>query len=561
MLRKSARIAFAIVVIQSAVAVAASQRLAVADADGRSIAIIDVNSGKGLGSISVEGSADKVLASSDGKRIVAISRGAGKTTWLGEFRPTTRATATVIDGTSMKILQRVELGWDASDAQITNDGKMLVVLSPGVDAKPPDFRPASLWVVDLTRGTPAGKADFDRLAQGSLLSGDQKQAVVYFEGSPGKRPTLVRFVDLVGLQPAGEIAIDAKTRSPAAFEGHDFIYLLDPPLSRAGTLYVVSASQRKLVGSYPVGLSATIGAFDEESGRLFVLSQSASKGERGFNGQLDVFKNGAPLTKQTIVDYPANMTFTPDRKLALISGVNLEAVPLDTLQPERPVKCGPGYEIHVAPDQKRAYLYEWGENRCCFVTVFDLPSRTNMKSFLIGSKGARFGQAIVAAAATAGSYSTARSTAKASGASSFYYTVYTPRIGNAGRGMMVIRPDGKFAYAIDPQTSYITVIDGESGERLSSIAVGAGAREAVAMKDASTIAVLGSKSVTFFDTKTNDKRGEATFTGEVRGFETSADRTRGVAITDGRIAVYDEMGNPVGETVVMKRPAHWVFLP
>lgn len=561
MLRKSA-VLIVVLVLFSAVGFGASSRLAIADSEGKAVSIVDVDSGKLVGSVSLADAPDKVFATPDGKRVVAVSRGAGKTTWIGEFRPKVKASATIVDLQSMKAGQRIELGWDATDAQITPNGKTLVILSPGVDAKPPENKSASLYAIDLTSGNVIGSVNFDRPANGAVVTGDQKQAVVYFEGAPRqKRPTVLRFVDLGTMEASGDVSIEAKTVGPAAFEGHDFIYLLDPPLGRAGTLHVVSASQRKLAGSHPVGQQALIGAFDEESGRLYVLSQSTTRGTRGFNGEMYVFRNGAPETVKKMVDYPARMVFTPDRKLALVAGSDLNVIPLDKLEPEPTVKGGPAYEMYVSPDQKRAYLYYWSEQQCCSVGVYDLPTRTLMKSYLIGSKGARFGQALLALAATAGSYSSGRSAAGSSGSSSFYYTVYTPKIRTAGRGMMILRPDGKFAYALDPQTNYVTVIDSESGERLQGIKVGGGSRELVALKDASTIAVIGAKGVTFVDTSANAEGGKHEFTGELRGFESAAGGTRGVALADGKVLVVDGSGKLVGDVTTVKKPADWLFLP
>ncbi len=542
---------------------AATQRMAVADHDGRAVLIIDMSEGKTISSIALgTDTPDQVLATPDGSRIVAITRGPGKTTWLGEFRPTAQASATVIDGASSKILQRIDLGWDASDAQITKDGRTLVVLSPGVDAKAPDGKNAALYAIDLAKAAVSGKTDFDRVAKGMLVAGDQKVAAVYFQGNRrANRPNTIRFVDIASMQTAGEgIAIPGEVKPPATFSGHDFIYVLDTPKRQAANVYVISASQQKLTGTFTLQQNPNIIGYDESSGRLFVSGQSASKGQKGQNGQLVVFRNGAPEKTIPVADNPLALAYTADRKNAIITGSSVTLVALDPLEAKGQIKEGAAAsEIYVSPDGRRAYFYLNVPDASSRVTVFDLPGMTQMKSYMVGSSGMRWAKGLAAVALTAASYSAGRSAAASSGRSSFYYTIYSPWGANGGRGMMAVRDDSKFAYAVDPNTGYVSVIDGESGERLEGIRV-RGAYELVALKDNSILAVAGSDGVTFIDTGKNDKSAEATIEGSLRGLETTADRSRLIALYDGKLAVYDERGKLLGDTSV-KRPAGWVFLP
>jgi hypothetical protein len=537
----------------------ASDRLAIADSDGKAIAILDVASGKIVSSVALPDPPSQVLATADGKRLVAISRGPGKFSWLGQFRPTGKASATVIDTESMNVLGRIELGWDAADAQITSDGRRLMVLSPGVDMEGADGRLGSVHVIDLVKGAVAGSINLERPAQGALLSGDQKQVVIYSQGAPrAKRPTLLRFLDLEKMDaPPSDVLIAAKTLPPAAFEGHDLIYLLDPPATRGGTLHIVSASQHKLLASHTVGRNASLGAFDEDSGRLFVLSQATGEGQRG--GRLDVFKDGQLLgATKPVVNQPHRMTFTPDRKQAIIGGNDTLIMPLDGPGPESVLGAGAAYEVHFTPDMKRAFFFYWNENACCSVAVVDLPKRETMKTYLIGSKGARLGQALVAGLLGAASYMSSAGLARSTGSSSFYYTVYMPRVASAGRGMMVVRPDG-IAYALDPQTDYVTRIDAESGERLEGIKVGGGSRQLVPLQDNAVISVVAARTVTFIDTATQQKSGVLTFAGELRGVETNSGGTRGIALGDRRVVVFDAAGKTVAEVTTLEKPVGWVF--
>lgn len=114
-------------------AYAGPEKIAIADHDGAAVVIIDASDGKALGSVSLgQDSPDRILAAPDGSRLAAISRGPGTITWaLHNFRPTGHGSASIIDAGTMTLAKRFELGWDATDAQVTDDSRTLVVLSPG----------------------------------------------------------------------------------------------------------------------------------------------------------------------------------------------------------------------------------------------------------------------------------------------------------------------------------------------------------------------------------------------------------------------------------------------
>ncbi len=338
----------------------------------------------------------QVLASPDGSRLVAISRGPGATSWLGKFNPAGKAAVAVIDSSTMTVLARNELGWDASDAQITADGKSAVILSPGAASKP--F--SSIYVVDLASGNVVARQHLPRRAAGSLLAGSGHVAV-YFEGAPKNGvPTLLSFLELPSLEMAEEVRIDRKTVAPAAFENHDLIYLLEQSGFRPATLYAVSIAQRKLVATHPVGEVASIGAFDPAASRLYVLSQSSTRGKHGFNGRIDIFRNGEVEHALKTTDYPTKMTFTPDRTRALIhSSTDTSVLDIATMQQdEKPVSyVGVPHSIAFTPDQKRAVLFMASEEGCCGAILFDVEKKEAIKHMRVGGAGIRIAEALLAA--------------------------------------------------------------------------------------------------------------------------------------------------------------------
>lgn len=534
-----------------------AERLVVAGSTG--VAIIDTVSGKTISSAPVAGGATQLLATRDGSRLVAISRGPGATSWLGNFKPKGKATVSVIDGTTMKVLRQQELGWDASDAQISADEKTVVILSPGAMG-----RFASAWAIDLATGEVAGKADFYRSAHGLLLTASN-HAVVYFEGAPKKAPTRLTFMEVPALKVTNELEIEGRTLPPAAFENQDLIYLLEASGNKPATLNVISASQQKIVATPEVGQLAAIGAFDPATSRLFVLSHSTERGKRGYNGRIDIFRNGELEKSMKTVDGPEAMTFTPDRRKAFVHDTTHSTLlNLETFeQTEKPFWLATPHSTYFTPDQKRALFYFAAENTgCCAASVFDMENETMMKHFGVGGRGARIAEALLAATVTAASFASAQAEAKRSGASSFHYSVYTPRTTTTvGAGPLTVHPDGKFAYAVDAKTSRVTTIDLTIGDRQKAdINIKGGARELVAMKKGAVLAVMGEKSLTFVDSAARSVIAEHAFPGELRRVELTGDGSRAIAVADGRIAVFDDQGRVLAENTSVAAPNDWILM-
>ena len=547
----------AVVFLTILTAPALAERLAVAGTTG--VTILDTATGKSVASVAVPGGATKILSTRDGSRLIAISRGPGATSWLGNFKPKEKASVAVIDGASMKVLAQNQLGWDATDAQLTADEKHVVILSPGAGAKP--F--SSAHVIDVATGAVAGKIDFlPRRASGSLVLGSN-QAVVYFEGNK-EVPTLLQFFDLPSLTKSSELTIKGKTVAPAAFENHDFIYLLEASGFRAATLNIVSASERKIVATPEVGQIASIAAYEQETGRLYVLSQSTERGKRNFNGRLDIFRDGKIEHALKTVDIPKTMTFTPDRKRAFIhSTVDTSIIDLATLeQTEKPIRYfASPHSGYFTPDQKRAVFYFATDEACCGAMVFNMETGEVMKHLRLGGIGIRIAEALLAVGATAASFADAQTTAKRTGASSFYYSVYTPRASTVGRGPLVVGADGKFAYGVDSKSNRVTTIDLTIGDRLKTdIDIPNGAREMVALKNGGVLAVMGEKGLTFIDPVARTVIAEHKFPGELRRVEVSEDGERAIAVADGRIAVFDTAGKVLAENTTVAEPSDWIVM-
>jgi hypothetical protein len=258
------------------------------------------------------------------------------------------------------------------------------------------------------------------------------------------------------------------------------------------------------------------------------------------------------------------MLFTPDRKRAFIHGVdNTSILHFDTLeQPGKPIGIFTPHSGYFTPDQKRAVFYFASAERCCAAAVVNMETEEMMKAVRLGGIGIRIAEAILAVGATAASFADAQASAKRTGASSFYYSVYTPRGGaTVGRGPLVMGADGKFAYAVDAKSNRITTLDLTIGDRLKTdIDIKNGAREMVALRKGAVLAVMGEKGLTFIDPVARTVIAEQTFPGELRRVELSEDGERAIAVADGRIAVFDAAGKVLAENTSVAQPNDWILL-
>lgn len=494
-----------------------AQRVAIIDQQTRTLAISDLASGKIELQVKLADPPTRLLLTPDKSKYVVLSRGDGKLSWIDEFLPTTKGSVSVVDAKSFALIGRAELGWgETGDAIITADSKRLYVLSPGV---PKQGRVASLYAVDLTKPEVTGSVAWLRPVGGYpdptggfAVSADEKAGVVFFTGAPrAKQPTMMKFVDLTTMKESNSVNIDARTEKPVAMPGGDTFYLLDPPTMRAGTLYGVSFSKQALVGKWPIGINARIGAIDPEKDLLYVISQTDAKGARGANGQLQVLRGAEQLADVKIGDYPSRARLSPDRRtLYVISETLLTTIPTDTLKPSI-VKTGVAYmhDLALSSDGSRAYFFLAREEAyCCGLATWDVAGGKKVKEVTLGSTGARFAQALAAVAASVGSYQSSKAAAKAAGHSSFYYSIYQPQVATAGRGVMHVRPDGKSVYALDPQTGYLTQVDTTSGEIMKNISLKGLAYEIVPLGRSATLLTVGEKGVGIIDAETQTVRDE-----------------------------------------------------
>ena len=533
-----------------AAASADSKKALVVDADSKSIAVIDLAGGTVGQRVTLSDTPHRAILSADGKRIAVLSRGEGSTSfWTSHFNPTSKSAVALIDAVSMKAIVRTELGWDLGRAAFSSDGSVLTVLTPGVVSnKPTEVKPAEMIRVNAKTGEIMKRAELERAAESFELSSNGATGAIFFK-STKEKPAEVRLIDVATLQPISTIPLSANTDAPVALI-KDQLYLVD----KKGKMYVVSLADRNLAATLDIGDRAVVGAVDPDRGNIYLI-----------NGN-DEFRivNGVTLSAPVkVAKNPVAVRFSDDKKTAyIISNEFVTAVDLANMSASTPIEVRRMASDFIAsPDGRRGFVLHRSEQSCCYATVVDLPNHANMKSFITGSKGARIAQGLAAAAATAASYSSGRSGALAHGGGTFSYSVYTPRVGSAARGPLAVRRDGKFAYVLDVQTNDVTLIDGESGERLQNIRVGGGGKELVWLANSRYLAAVSDESVSLIDTDANQQKAEIKLAGDVTDFLLSPKGDYAAVIGKGTIAVIDaRTASQVATFEAFKRPLQFIFL-
>lgn len=539
------------VLFVAASAFAASRKAMVLDTEAKSVAIVDVATGSVGGRVALSDTPQSMILSPDGKRIAVLSRGEGTTSfWTSHFNPTSKSSVTFIDVPTMKTTGRVELGWDVGRAAFSSDGGVLTVLTPGVvSGKAAEAKPAELLRVNAKTAEVIKRVTLDRAAESLEFSSDGSTGALFFKGNP--QTAELRLIDTASLDTVATFPMPKTTLAPDALI-NDHLYLVDQ--ADKGHIVAVSLRERKIASTMDAGKLPRIRAVDPDRGNLYVLND---------DDELRIV-NGVTISAPVkVARNPIAVRFSDDKKIGyVVSWQGLTVVDLTKLTASAPINVRRmAVDFLPSPDGRRGFVYHASAQGCCWATVVDLTNNTNMKSFITGSKGARIAQGLAAAAATAASYQSGRSASQAHGGGRFYYSVYTPRVAKSARGPLAVRPDGKFAYYLDAQTSNLTLVDGESGERLQNIGIGGGAHELAMLAGGKYLAAVTDEKVTIVDTDSNQIKSEIKLSGDVVDFVVSPKGDYAAVIGKGKIAILDAHdGSQVAMLDAFKRPAQFVFL-
>ncbi|MCA1733349.1 MAG: PQQ-like beta-propeller repeat protein [Acidobacteria bacterium] len=218
------------------------------------------------------------------------------------------------------------------------------------------------------------------------------------------------------------------------------------------------------------------------------------------------------------------------------------------------------FAVLGSADGTRAFTINMDGDQCCRITAFDLGTMKPLTSFLGGSKGERFGQALAAVALTAASYQAGKSIAESSGSNTFYYSIYAPVGQGSARGPLAFGPGEKKVYFVDTQTDDVTIVDVATGERLRTLDAGNGLQEVIPLHAAGVVAGIADSAITLVDLETDEVRDTVKLEGGVTDAVLTEDGSRLVVFGKKNIVVLDaKTGKEVARIASLQQPVQVVF--
>jgi DNA-binding beta-propeller fold protein YncE len=542
----------------------ARARAFVLDQQARTLTALSVPGGRVEQTATLLGTPAFMRRTDDGQRLLVFDRGEGRDAGEAGYQARTRSAVTIVDGRTLAVLGRVELGWGLDRAvMLSARGDRVSVLCPGFSAKKPTETLArELVTVDLVGRTVVSRVELPRRATAAIATPDGRTAIVLSAREQPKKapvvPAELRFIDLAAGSIAATVALEGDPGGPVLAPDGQFLFLLDrgkpndnPDKNINGRLHAVSMASRAVqvtdVGSDPSGL-----VLDERGRQLLLLSKSNPVKPATFArpGELRVIRGGTPSAPITVGALPFQLDVSPDGGTLYVKGADsLTRVSLPGLTPTPPVLFPfMTSEMVVSPDGRRAYALG-GED---FTTV-DAVTGQKIESVRTGRMGKKMFLALQVGLKTAASKSEGERKAQKEGKSYYQYTEYSLR---DPIGSMSIRPDGKAVYALNSQTSDVTIVDAASGAVLEKVAAGG---FAVRFMPAGGVAlVVSSDTVHAVDLTTHQKRPDLV-AGSAADFdeaELSPDASLAVISGSGGVLLVEAAGGKaVGTMKVFSRVA------
>jgi DNA-binding beta-propeller fold protein YncE len=534
----------------------AGPRVLVLDQKARTVTALELPSGRTAATASVQGTPAQLLRSADGQRLLVLDRGEGRDAGDKGYQAKTRAAVTIIDGRTLAVRGRVELGWGlAPTAMLSDAGDRLSVIGPGFQGRnPTESLPREVVTVDLAAAKVLSRIELPRPATAFLATPNGSTAVILSaREQPRQAPALpaeLRFLDLAAGTITATVALDGNPGGPVLTPDGQFLYLLDrgTPNDNAdknvnGRLHAVSMATRAVqvtdAGSRPLGL-----VLDERGRQLLLLSvKTPVKGAKNFDrpGELRYIRGGVPSAPIAVGGWPERLEVSADGASLYVTRTSgLTRLSLPGLEVAASVEFPLlATEMAISRDGRRAYILN-GE----YFTTADAVTGQKVESVRTGRMGKKMFLALRVGLATEASRSEGERKAQREGKSYYTYTEYSVR---EPRGTMALRPDGKAVYALNSQTSDVTVIDAESGAILEKVPAGG---FAVKFMPTAGVALVPSwDTVHVVDLTTHQKHPDLITgsTGQFDQADLSPDARMAVIAGAGGVFIVDATsGKPVG---------------
>ena len=510
-------------------------RAFVLDSGSPTLVALELPSGKRAGSLALSGTPWALVQSPDGSRLVVLDRGPGDDKRERGYKATGKSSATVVDRATLAAVGRVELGAGlaAGHAYFSPDGHRLTLLCPGYEAKnSAEALARELVTIDLVEGREAGRLAVEAGAWPIAL-GKDGQSLPLVQGLPRDAkfpyPQSRLFVADLGAAKV-RATLDMGGWTSVYTDGVRF-YLLDPgkpdknpQKNRNGTLQIASLERGALAGSVDAGREPRGLYQDEVGGQVFIPSDGppgASEGElRVVRGDSVAATLKIAANPKLLVREGESVYILGEKALTVVDPVGLQVVATIPL-----ARGGEGLvgdddeatELKVSPDGKHAFAHYGLAHK---VAVLDLETKQGIGSTKTGSGGKKlFGNMMGAMFGMVG-YAAAG------------YAPWT----YAAPNMLAVRPDGRFAYAINLQTKDVTVVETATGKSQGTIG-GAGYALELLNGGKYLYEVSGS-DLRLIDLEKNVKAGEIPLN-DLRGLFFPKDRSVAIALAKQTVLVLD----------------------
>jgi YVTN family beta-propeller protein len=533
-------------------------RAFVLDTQTHTLVALELPSAKRAGSLALAGTPTALLQSPDGSRLVALDRGPGEDKHERGYRAAGKSSATIVDSATLEVLGRVELGsgLEPGAAYLSPDGRRLTLLCPGYEAKDPaEAQARELVNVDLVTGKETGRLTVAAGAVPIVASKDGR-TLPLIEGLPrsGRYPypqSRLFVVDLAFL--SVRATLDMRGWDDLYTDGEHF-YLLsrgkpenDPQKNRDGSIQVASLERGVVepdlgAGRGPAGLYQ-----DEVGGQVFVPSEGPPGSPEG---ELRVIRGGVVAATLKVAAHPKLVTRQEDvvyvvgeRAVTLVDPRALQVTATIPLARGGDSLVGDGdqpTELEVSADGKRACVHYGLAHK---VAVIDLETKQAIGSTKTGSGGKKlFGNMMGGMFGLVG-YA-------AAGYMPWFFT--EPR-------MLALRPDGRYAYAINSQTKDVTVVDTSTGK--SEGTIGGGGYALQVLNGGRYLYEVSGSELRLLDLEKNAKAGEIPLS-DLRGLFFCEDRSIAVALAKQVVLVLDgATGHELARATDLASPDAVVFAP
>jgi DNA-binding beta-propeller fold protein YncE len=521
---------------------------------------LDPSTGLRLGYVTLKSRPEGLVLSPDGARVVVLEPGTSEDKRERGRKARTRSAVTVIDAAGMTALGRVELGNGLDVGSAYFGAGRVALFCPGYDAKDAaEAQPRELVVVDLQEGREAGRVRLEHGVVPVGISGDGR-TLALVQGLPrlSRRPfatSRVWFVDMVAATLLGSVETGPLA---SIYSDGSWLYLLDPGQpdadsrrSRNGVVQVVSLESHLVVASHDAGRKPH--GFAAEAGVPGVVV--ASDGPPGrLDGELRAIRGASVAVSAGVAANPGLVV--RDRGRAIVVGaaaVTLADAETAAVRATLPLKRGAErlvfddevpLEALVSGDGRRAFvLYEPGSKLAALDLAAERPALVGVARTGRGSRRLMRGLGLAAGALSlvpggVGEWANAVGLVTAPGLGS--------PAARPGAPLLALRPDGRYAYALNVGTGDVTAVDADTAT--ASYHVPAPGLRLRPLAGGATLAVLAPGSVQLIDTTRHRRIAEIELPG-LSDVVASPDGRHALVLADRKVLCLDGATGDVVATV------------